>query len=478
MIVLWIALALIVAFLTVLLVRTALFTPLAEEKQAYEPVVFDRNAAVDALQQLVRCRTVSYADSELEDDAEFEKLVALLPKLYPQVARACTLTRLPGRALLYRWEGKAHDRPSVMMAHYDVVPVEEAQWTKEPFGAKLENGALWGRGVVDTKITFNGALFAVNQLISEGFTPAQDVYLAFSGGEEVSGPGAPNIVNWFVEKGVTPALVVDEGGAVVQKVFPGVAQPCALVGIAEKGIMNLTLSVASAGGHASTPAAHTPVGILSQACAKVENRPFPRHLTKPALEMFNTLGRLAPFTYRMLFANLWCFAGLLDTVNRKNGGVLNALFRTTVAFTQASGSKAPNVIPPVASFVANLRLNPEDSVNGAVAYVREVIGDERVQLSVGDHSEPSRISETGCEVWDKVKTAIRGTWQDCVVSPYLMVACSDSRHYGRISDHVYRFSACDLTDEERNSIHGNDEHIRVEAVPKTVEFYIRLMELC
>ena len=75
---------------------------------------FDRDAAVKSLAELVKCKTVSYYDHALEDDAEFEKLIGKLPELFPNVTAKCTLTRLPDRALLYRWEGKGKPRCEVM----------------------------------------------------------------------------------------------------------------------------------------------------------------------------------------------------------------------------------------------------------------------------------------------------------------------------------------------------------------------------
>jgi carboxypeptidase PM20D1 len=163
---------------------------------------------------------------------------------------------------------------------------------------------------------------------------------------------------------------------------------------------------------------------------------------------------------------------------KKSGGELNALMRTTVAFTQMSGSSAANVIPPEATMVSNIRLNPLDNIDSALEYLKKTIDDESVTLSVISGMNPSRISRTDCEGWDKVASSVASTWKGCIVSPYLMVQCSDSRHYGRISDKVYRFSAMDLTSEERATIHGNNERIRLEAINKTVEFYIRLMKKC
>lgn len=474
----WIIPALIVAFLAVVLIRAAMFKPKDNSKKEFEEVEFDREAAVDALGELVRCRTVSYNDHSLEDDAEFEKLIGKLPELYPNVVRTCPMQRFEDRGLLFRWKGKGDGKPSVLMAHYDVVPVEEENWTHPAFDAEIVDGVMWGRGTLDTKVTFNGILSAAENVIKQGFTPENDIYFAFSGGEEINGDGAKNIVKYFKDNGIELEMVVDEGGAVVEDVFPGVKQPCGLIGIAEKGMLNLEYSIASSGGHASAPAPHTPVGQLALACTKVEAHPFKAHFTKPVLEMFDTLGRHSSFLYRVIFANLWCFGGVLDSMCKKSGGELNALMRTTVAFTQMSGSKAPNVIPPSASMVSNLRLNPEDSVNGAVEYIRSVINDPAVTLTVGDHMEPSPISRTDCAGWERVSSAVAGTWKGCLVAPYLMVQCSDSRHYGEISDRVYRFSAMDLTAEERHTIHGNDEHIRLETAERAVEFFIRVIKQC
>ncbi|MGN0999093.1 MAG: M20/M25/M40 family metallo-hydrolase [Faecousia sp.] len=478
MIVLYIVLALIVIFLTVVLTRTLLFRPKNQPETDAQPVDFDRQAVIGSLQALIRCKTVSYTDHSLEDDGEFEKLISLLPTLYPRVFDICSVRRLPDRALLLRWPGKSDRAPSVMMAHYDVVPVEEVHWEKPPFAGVLEDGVLWGRGTLDTKVTVNGILSAANHLIASGFRPENDVYFAFSGGEEVNGLGAPNIVEYFRQHDIHPALVVDEGGAVVENVFPGVTQPCGLIGIAEKGMINAEFYTESSGGHASAPKPHTPVGILSAACKKIEDHPFRAHIQGPAAMMFDTLGRHSDFLYRMIFANMWCFGWIIDLLARLSGGEMNALIRTTVAFTQMKGSSARNVIPPEASMVANMRLNPADSVESALEQLRKTIKDDRIRVSALESFQPSPISEVDCPAWDKVAAAVAGTWPGCIVSPYLMVQCSDSRHYRDISNHVYRFSAMDLTAEERATIHGHNERIRVETVGKAVEFYIRLLGSC
>ena len=113
-----------------------------------------------------------------------------------------------------------------------------------------------------------------------------------------------------------------------------------------------------------------------------------------------------------------------------------------------------------------------------LAYLEKAVNDPAVEITSLESFEPSPVSETGCDAWEKVAAAVANTWPGCIVSPYLMVQCSDSRHYRDLSNHVYRFSAMDLSAEERSTIHGNNERIRLETVAKAVEFYIRLMRQC
>ena len=474
----WLIPVIVILLLAVPVIRALMFKPDKTDRVIPGDEKFDGDKVIENLQKLVRCRTVSYRDGSLEDDAEFEKLISMLPELYPNVFSTCEFKRFPDRGLLFCWKGRNPGEPAVLMAHYDVVPANEEDWSVPAFDAIIKDGAVWGRGTLDTKVTFGGILFAAEHLIKEGFVPEKTVYFAFSGGEEVNGPGAEHIVDYFEQNKIIPYMVVDEGGAVVENVFPGVKCPCGLIGIAEKGMMDVEFKAKSAGGHASAPKPQTPVTALANACCTVNSKPFKYHITPPVAKMFDTLGRHSSFVYRLIFSNLGIFAPLLDMICKKSGGELNALMRTTVAFTQMEGSAASNVIPPEARIISNVRLNPEDSMQSGIDYLCRTVNDTGIEITALHGMEPSRISRTDCDGWEKVAAAVASTWKGCIVSPYLMVQCSDSRHYGRISDKVYRFSAMDLTAEERATIHGNDEHIRIETAKKAVEFYIRLMRMC
>ena len=468
-------LVLLVVFVAIFLVRTLLFVPRELPPVQQDTITVDREKIVNDMISMIQCKTVSNRDDALVDWGEYKKFQELLRERFPLVHQHCTLEHVGKTGLLYHWQGKSAQEPSVCMAHYDVVPIDEEGWDKPAFEGILEDGYIWGRGTLDTKGTLCGVMEAAEQLLSEGYVPAHDVYFSFSGEEEIDGDSCKEIVRYLEQHGIRPALVLDEGGAVVENSFPGVSQECAMVGIGEKGSVNMDFVIESQGGHASTPPPHTILGQLSEAVTRIERSPFRRQLTKPVQEMFDTLGRYSTFAYRLIFANLWCFLPLLDIICKKSGGELNAMMRSTVAVTRMEGSKAYNVLPPKASFGINMRLMGEDTIDYATSYLQKVIGNDAIQPQLVNGMNPSIYSDTSCDAWDKVVRVIHNTWPEAVVSPYLMMACSDSRHYCRITDRVYRFSAMKLSKEERAMIHGNNERIPVDTLVKTVEFYVRFL---
>ncbi len=473
----FIILGALAALVAVVLIRTLTFRPKPLPPVAEEKIELDREKIVADMVDMVKCKTVSDRDDSLVDHAEFEKFQALLAKRFPLIHKNCTLKKIGKTGLLYCLKGKSSEKPSVCMAHYDVVPVNEAGWDTPAFEGIIKDGCIIGRGTLDTKGTLCGIMEALEKMLSDGYVPANDLYLSFSGEEEIDGTSCPEIVSYLEENGIKPAIVLDEGGAVVKNIFPGVKKECALIGIAEKGGVNLNFSIDSEGGHSSTPPVHTICGKLAKAISNIETKPFKRRLTKPAKEMFDSMGRNATFPMRMVLANLWLFMPLLDLVGKKTGGELNAMIRTTVAVTRMEGSTAYNVLPPKASFGVNMRLIGGDTIESAMDYLEKVVDNDKIKIELVGGMNPSISSDTSCEEWRKLEKAIHETWTDAIISPYLMMACSDSRHYCKITDRVYRFSAMRLSKEERAMIHGNNERIPIDTLIKTVEFYVRFLRL-
>ena len=472
----------LVLFIMIIVLRAILFKPLEGEEVKINEIAFtddEKEWIINSLAEMIKCKTVSHIDSEKDDKKEFDKFEKLLQINFPSVYAKSEFIKLGEKSLLFFIKGSsANPKNIVLMAHYDVVPADEKNWSKPAFSGHKENDVLWGRGTLDTKGTLNGVMCSMEKLLKSGFIPKHNFYLAFGGDEEINGIGAPTIVDYFEKNNIKIDMVLDEGGAVVENVFPKVNKKCAVIGIAEKGMLNVKLAVKSQGGHASTPKPNGSIAKLAKAVIKIEKSPFKQVLTIPTLELFNKLGRHSSFVYRLIFANLWLFKGVLNMICKKGGGEMNAISRTTTAFTQMEGSPAINVMPSEASICINLRLISGETQESALAYLKKIIDDEAVEITRISGFNPTSISEIECKQFNIIEKSVMQTWENTIATPYLMLACSDARNYDNISKNVYRFCPMHLSKEERASIHGNDEKIPFPTIIKVVEFYINLIQNC
>ena len=131
-------LALILIWVAVILIRAVMFKPYPEPEMVEEAVTLQEEKIVQDMSDMIKCKTISYSDVSMMDMGEFEKFQILLKERFPLVHQACSLEKIGLTGLLYHLKGKADKEPKVLMAHYDVVPVEEKDWDKPAFEGLVE----------------------------------------------------------------------------------------------------------------------------------------------------------------------------------------------------------------------------------------------------------------------------------------------------------------------------------------------------
>ncbi len=443
------------------------------------PVAAREDAALDRFRTLLRIPTMSRNDVELTDWEAFDTFIAALPGLYPAVHAALEREQ-HGRSLLYRWAGSAPTgRPTILMGHYDVVPATDEGWQHPPFAAEItgtgDGRVLWNRGTLDDKGAVVAILEAVERLLGEGFTPQEDVYLSFGHDEETVDTGAQAIVATLRERGIRPALVLDEGGAIVERIFPGVTRPIAVVGVSEKGITSVRLTVEQHGGHASTPPKLTATVRLARAITRLNAKPFPARLTETNLRMVETLGAHASGPLRAVFTRARRLQPLLRAVLGRLSDETRAIVRTTTAVTQLRGSLAANALPETAEAIVNVRIAVGSTVAETLEHIRRAVRDPQVRIEAVDASEPSPVSPSEGAEWDRVAGALAQVHPRAIVTPYIMLGASDSRHFTAIGDTVYRFTPFEMSTEERGTLHARDERIHVRTWLRGIEVYALLL---
>jgi carboxypeptidase PM20D1 len=461
-------------------VRTARYEPARADVAPAQAVSIPEGAA-ERLAGSLRIPTISIESGRTSDPKSFQALHQYLEAAFPHAHSQLERETVNTHSLLYTWRGTDPTlKPILLVGHLDVVPIEpgtESSWTEEPFGGRVSDGYIWGRGAIDNKSAVLGLLEAVEMLLRDGFRPARTVYLAYGHDEEVGGAqGGKQIAALLHDRGVELEMILDEGGVITDGVLSGVSRPVALVGIAEKGFVSVELTVRQAGGHSSMPPPQSSVGILSAAIARLEQNQMPARLEQPTRQLFERIGSQFPFAQRAVFANLWLTRPLL--LGKLEGSpTTNAMVRTTTAATIFQAGEKENVMPSHARAVVNFRILPGDSVTDVVDHARRVINDSRVEVRVaaGFSAEPSAVSSAESVSFRKLERAIRSTNPDAIVAPYLVVVVTDSRHYANLTSNTFRFQPLRVSPDDLERLHGSNERVAVSEYERAIGVYRRTL---
>lgn len=443
----------------------------------------DTAAAAMHLAGAVKFPTVSLESGGPIDTATFLAFHEYLKSTFPLVHSSLSRELVAGLSLLYTWQGSdASLAPVVLMGHFDVVPVPESNlkdWQHAPFSGDMADGYVWGRGTLDDKSTVVAVLEAVEGMLRSGHQPKRTIYLTFGHDEEVGGRyGARAIVAQLVERGVKPALVLDEGGFMGKGILPGITQRAAIVGIAEKGYVSLRLTAEAEGGHSSMPTERTAVGALSRAIARLEANPFPSSLEGPTLGMIEAMAPYQPFSQRLVTANLWLTKPLVTRMLASNP-MGAALLHTTTSPTMLSAGIKDNVLPPEATAVVNFRIRPGETVSSVMARVTQVVNDPQVRVALLDSVgvDPSPVSDTNDPAYSLIAATIQAMspGEHVPVIPYVVMGGTDAKYWGPHSSRAFRFLPIPLGEGDRSRVHGVNERISAGDFAASVGFFMRLI---
>lgn len=260
-----------------------------------------------------------------------------------------------------------------------------------------------------------------------------------------------------------------------------------MVGVSEKGHVDVTVTARADGGHASTPADNDATRLLVRVCENIAAKPGKPRFTRALDATLMELASRSSALYRTVFSNLWLTRPLVSQIMAGNSE-MGAMIRTTYALTQLEGSPAHNVLPTVARANFNVRVAPFETVEDALARMRsradEVcrasgVSPEHVSIEIDEavpYTEPAPVSPfEGDPAFDYLHRCVAGVYPEAGFAPYVQNSCTDSREFCAICERVYRFGGFIYSAEARSLLHTANERIGADAYKRGVEFYVAFL---
>lgn len=469
--VLFLALAAFVAFLLIRAV-TAKSLQMTDDEFA-NMIQMNADVPMDAVQQHFSEALQFQTDSYYEDDEaeaayreELGKLQAFLRETYPLVFSSLTVEVVNDYSLLMTWQGSDDSlKPVLLTGHMDVgSPGPEDEWKQPPYSGKIVDGYIWGRGAADDKLSVIGILEAMDYLLKMGYQPKSTIQIALGHDEEIGGEeGAIQIADLLRRRGMKYRYQVDEGSIIYSSdVLNLTDKPLALVMTAEKGTVNLELSV---GGKDSPLGPRTSAAkTLCAAVDAINGASGKKRLCEAEKHFYQYLAAETSFPNNLAMSNLWLFESVLA----------NALppeeSQTLYSVATVEGTRE------AASAMVRVRILPGETIETVIAQLTELVADERVRISVvGPAYNPSGTADPTAQGYKNIEASLRTAYTDIVVVPAILIAATDARHYADLVENTYRFTPIYETPEDVAMIHGLNERISLDCLEKGIKFYINLI---
>lgn len=431
----------------------------------------------DTLSQMINCKTVFTHDNN--NRAEFEKFYKIIEERFPVLTEKAERLTFGSGCFVYIIHGKNAQKNIMLMSHHDVVDGGD-DWNTDPFCATIKDGAMYGRGTIDTKTPLFAELQACEELLKEGYSfDGINLYIGSSNNEELCGDGMVLATQYFKENGIHFEAVFDEGGAITTGMVPSVKEKSAMVAVHEKSRhVYRCIAKKVRKGHGGLN--QTSTNTISQMTAfiqEVENsKIYKSDLSSEVRGTFETHAPYMQFPLNIVMGNIKLFAPVIKKVMQKIPQA-KPMLSTSIAFTTISGGSEvdPQIAAQEVTATMFLRCVREDDLYKGLEKIKKIASKHGIEIEEveRDYCRPTDYKTPQFRLLESV---IDDVFPDVIVAPFLLVAGTDARRFTDVADNIFRFAPIDLDTAQYASVHGANEHIKIQNVGQCVCFYKELIK--
>jgi acetylornithine deacetylase/succinyl-diaminopimelate desuccinylase-like protein len=371
--------------------------------------------------------------------------------------------------LVGRIRGDGTKRPVILLSHMDVVGVERARWSVDPFAGEVRDGYLYGRGAIDDKGMLAANLMTmllIRRGVGEGQrTLSRDVIFLATSDEEAGGEWG---MGWLVThhpEVLDAEFALNEGGRT--RIIEG-GQRYLAVQSAEKVSHVVSVTAHGSAGHAAIPLPDNAIFRLARAVETLSRYVEPVMLTEITRRFFGQLAEVWPRDVEK--------SAMLDLVSsdpkRAEGGakvlslipVFNAVLRNGISPTVVKGGKQFNVIPASAEAVLNVRTLPGHSIDKVVNRLRAIVSEPGISIEISHRGEEAPASDPDSEMFAAIAETARELDPRMAVVPYLSTGVTDSARLRTLGVKAYGVLPFPMVQSDEERMHGHDERVPLESL--------------